>query len=89
MPKLGLFATGGYGKTGLNTFNSDFRAFFVGGIMLSWNFGKLNTLGNDRKLIRVQQESVELQKESFLFNNTDGVDSERCGNKEIAEDGGE
>ena len=68
MPKLGLFATGGYGKTGLNTFNSDFRAFFVGGIMLSWNFGKLYTLGNDRKLIRVQQESVELQKESFLFN---------------------
>lgn len=68
MPKLGLFAMGGYGKSGLNTFDSDFKPYFVGGIMLSWNFGKLNTLKNDRKLIKIQQESVMNQQESFIFN---------------------
>lgn len=68
MPKLGLFAMGGYGKSGLNTFDSDFKPYFIGGIMLSWNFGKLNTLKNDRKLIQIQQESVMNQQESFIFN---------------------
>lgn len=68
MPKLGLFATGGYGKSGLNTFDREFKPYFIGGVMLSWNFGKLNTLKNDRKLKRVQQESVKIEQESFIFN---------------------
>ena len=68
MPKIGLFAMGGYGKSGLNTFDSDFKPYFIGGVMVSWNFGKLNTRGNDRKLIKVQQESVRNQQESFIFN---------------------
>ena len=68
MPKLGLFATGGDGKSGLNTFDKEFKPYFIGGIMLSWNFGKLNTLKNDRKLKRVQQESVRIEQESFIFN---------------------
>ena len=68
MPKLGLFAMGGYGKSGLNTFDSDFKPYFVGGVLLSWNFGKLNTLKNDRKLVKVQQEGVEIMQKSFIFN---------------------
>ena len=68
MQQLGLFALGGYGKSGLNTFDSDFKPYFVGGVLLSWNFGKLNTLRNDRRLVKVQQESVEIMKESFVFN---------------------
>ncbi len=68
MPKLGLFAAGGYGKSGLNTFDSDFKPYFVGGVLLSWNFGKLNTLKNDRKLVKVQQEGVEIMQKSFIFN---------------------
>ena len=68
MPKLGLFATGGYGKSGLNTFDRDFKPYFIGGVMLSWNFGKLNTLKNDRKLKQIQQESVRVEQESFIFN---------------------
>ena len=68
MPKLGLFAIGGYSKSGLSTFDSDFKLNFIGGVRLSWNFGKLNTLGNDRKLVKVQQESVRNERESFIFN---------------------
>ena len=59
---------GGYGKSGLNTFDSDFKPYFVGGVLLSWNFGKLNTLKNDRRLVKVQQEGVEIMKKSFVFN---------------------
>ena len=68
MPKLGLFAMGGFGKSGLNTFESDFKPYFVGGLILSWNFGKLNTRANERKLVKVQQESVRNLQESFIFN---------------------
>lgn len=68
MPKLGLFAMGGYGKSGLNTFESDFQPYFIGGVMFSWNFGKLNTSRNEKKLIQVQQESMRNMQESFIFN---------------------
>lgn len=68
MPKVGLFAMGGYGKSGLNTFDTDFKPYFVGGVMVSWNFGKLNTLRNDRKLKQVERESVDIEEQSFIFN---------------------
>ena len=68
MPNLGLFATGGYGKSGLNTLDSDFKPYFVGGIMFSWNFGRLNTSKNNKRLVRVQQEQVDQLQEAFEFN---------------------
>ncbi|RNC64769.1 TolC family protein [Proteiniphilum sp. X52] len=68
MPKLGAFAQAGYGKPGLNMFDNDFSAYFLGGIRLSWNFGNLYTLGNDRKKIDLQKQSVDIQRETFLHN---------------------
>ena len=68
MPNLGLFATGGYGKSGLNTLDSDFKPYFIGGIMFSWNFGRLNTSRNNKRLVRVQQEQVSKLQEAFEFN---------------------
>ena len=68
MPNLGLFATGGYGKSGLNSLDSDFKPYFIGGVMFSWNFGQLNTSKNNKRLVRVQQEQVDMLRESFEFN---------------------
>ena len=68
MPNLGLFATGGYGKSGLNSLDSDFKPYFIGGVMFSWNFGQLNTSKNNKRLVRVQQEQVDMLRESFAFN---------------------
>ena len=66
MPKLGAFAQGGYGKPGLNMFDTDFSPYFLGGIRLSWNFGNLYTLNNDKKKIDLQKQKVKTQKETFL-----------------------
>ncbi len=68
MPKLGAFAQGGYGKPGLNLFDNDFSPYFLGGIRLSWNFGNLYTLHNDRMKINLQQQAVNAQRETFLHN---------------------
>lgn len=68
MPRLGAFVQGGYGRPGLNMLQDDFRPFYVAGLRLSWNLGKLYTLKNDRKQIETHLQGVELQRETFLFN---------------------
>lgn len=68
MPKLGLFATGGYGKPGLNMLQDNFEAYYIAGVRLSWNIGNFYTLRNNRKTIQSNIESIENQRETFLFN---------------------
>ena len=68
MPKLGVFAQGGYGKPGLNMFDTDFSTYFLGGIRLTWNFSNLYTLNNDKKKIDLQRQKVNIQRETFLYN---------------------
>lgn len=68
MPKLGLFATGGYARPGLNMLENKFAAYYIGGIRLSWNFGGLYTEKNDRRIIEANQSSLAAEKETFLFN---------------------
>jgi len=67
-PKLSAFAQGGYGKPGLNMFDTDFSPYLLGGVRLSWNFGNLYTLQNDKKKIDLQQQTVNTQRETFLHN---------------------
>ncbi len=68
MPKLGLFATGGYGKPGLNMLENDFSAYYILGARISWNIGNFYTQKDSRKQIRTNIRSVEAQRETFLFN---------------------
>lgn len=68
MPKLSAFAQGGYGKPGLNMFETKFSPYFLGGVRLSWNFGNLYTYNNDKKKIDLQKQSVITQRKTFLYN---------------------
>lgn len=68
MPRLSAFAQGGYGKPGLNMFDTKFSPYFLGGIRLSWNFGNLYTYNNDKKKIDLQKQSVNTQRKTFLYN---------------------
>ncbi|MFT4073134.1 MAG: TolC family protein [Dysgonamonadaceae bacterium] len=68
MPKLGLFAQGGYGRPGLNMMEDKFKLFAQGGIKLTWNFGGLYTKKNEQRLIANNISSIETEKETFLFN---------------------
>jgi outer membrane protein TolC len=67
-PRLGLFATGGYGKPGLNMLSDKFEAYYVVGAKLSWNIGGFYTRKNDRRQIATDIRKVEIQRDAFLLN---------------------
>lgn len=68
MPRIGAFFQGGYGRPGLNMLEDSFNPFYVAGVRLSWNMGKLYTLKNDRRKIATNRQAVEVGRETFLFN---------------------
>lgn len=69
LPKIGAYFQGGYGQPGLNMFLAGFSPFYIGGIRFSWNISGLYTQGNNLKKLDLSKKSVEIQKETFLFNN--------------------
>lgn len=70
MPKLGAFVQGGYGRPGLNMLEDNFNPFYVAGVRLTWDMGKLYTLKNDRRKVSTARQQVEVQRETFLFNTS-------------------
>lgn len=68
MPRIGAFFQGGYGRPGLNMLEDSFNPFYMAGVRLTWNMGKLYTLKNDRRKITTNRQAVEVQRETFLFN---------------------
>lgn len=70
MPRIGAFVQGGYGRPGLNMLEDSFDLFYIAGVRLSWNMGKLYTLKNDRRKVTTTLQQVEVQRETFLFNTS-------------------
>jgi len=52
----------------LNMLKDDFSAYYVAGVRMSWNFGSLYTLRNDRRLIDNNRRKLETSRDVFLFN---------------------
>jgi outer membrane protein TolC len=69
LPKLGLFVKGGYGKPALNMLSNNFEAFYIGGLNLSWNLSGFYTQKSNFAKINVSKKMIDVQKETFLFNN--------------------
>ena len=67
-PKFNLFVQGGYGRPGLNMLSNDFSLYSIGGLRLNWNLGSLYTLKNQKELLNINRKSLDVQKETFLFN---------------------
>ncbi len=70
MPKLSLFATGGYGRPGLNMLSNNFEAYYIAGVRLSWNIGNFYTKKNSRRSIHTNIRGIETQRETFMFNTS-------------------
>jgi outer membrane protein TolC len=70
MPVLGLFVSGGYGKPGLNMLKDDFSAYCIGGVRLSWKIGNFYMLKNRKNLIETNRNTIQVRRETFLFNTT-------------------
>lgn len=68
MPRFGLFVQGAYGNPGLNMLKDEFSAYYLAGVRMSWNFGSLYTLKNDRRRIDNTRQQIETSRDVFLFN---------------------
>lgn len=68
MPRFGLFVQGAYGNPGLNMLKDEFNAYYMAGVRMSWNFGSLYTLKNDRRRIDNARQQIETGRDVFLFN---------------------
>jgi outer membrane protein TolC len=67
-PKASLFFQGGYGKPGLNFLKNEFEFFYTTGVRLNWSFGGLYTQKKEKKIIELNQNTIDIQKEVFLLN---------------------
>lgn len=67
-PRFGLFITGGYGRPGLDMLKNEFSPYYLAGVRMSWNIGSFYTEKNRRRVIQNNIQSVEAQRETFLFN---------------------
>ncbi len=65
-PKLSIFVNGGYGKPGLNMLKNEFQWYYIGGVKLSIPIINHFTQQKEKKLIKMQEQIVDKQKENFL-----------------------
>ncbi len=68
LPKAGLFLQGGFGRPALNMLSNEFSPYYIGGLRLNWNITGYYTLKKEKKLLVVNQNSADIQSETFLFN---------------------
>lgn len=67
-PQFGLFAQGAYGNPGLNMLKNSFEPYYIVGARLSWNFGSLYTLKNDKRKFTTERQRIQSNRDLFLFN---------------------
>jgi hypothetical protein len=48
--------------------SDDFDSYYITGVRLNWNLSGFWTYKNERKQVSVNQSSVQVQQETFLFN---------------------
>ena len=58
LPQFGLYVQGAYGNPGLNMLKNEFSPYYIAGVRLSWNFGSLYTLKNDRQVIENKRRQL-------------------------------
>ncbi|HYG37221.1 MAG TPA: TolC family protein [Cytophagales bacterium] len=68
MPKLNFFFQGGYGKPTFNFLSNDFDTYYIGGIRLNIPLSGLYTLKDEKALIGLGKDQIQVQREVFLFN---------------------
>ncbi len=68
-PRLSIFGTGGYGRPALNMLKNEFQCYYLGGVKLSIPITGQFTKQHDIKLLRIQEQIVDKQKEQFLNNS--------------------
>jgi outer membrane protein TolC len=68
LPRFSVFFQGGAGRPALNFLSNDFEMYYFTGLRLNWNISSFYTSGKEKEILQFNRESVELQRETFLFN---------------------
>lgn len=68
IPKVFGFGTAGYGKPGLNMLSDEFDTFFMVGAKLNWSIWDWDHNKNEKMVLDLQQDLIEIQKEAFNKN---------------------
>jgi outer membrane protein TolC len=68
LPKVSLFAQGGYGKPGLDFLKNESVWFYTTGVRFTWPFGGLYTIKKEKQQTEISKEMVDVEKETFILN---------------------
>jgi outer membrane protein TolC len=68
LPKVGLFLQAGVGRPALNMLNNDFAGYYIGGLRLNWPLSGLYTYRNEKTILGINSQLLDIQKETFLLN---------------------
>ena len=67
-PRIELFLQGGYGRPALNMLENQVDFFYLGGVRFNWLLSGFYTFGKEKQMLNLRQQSLDVQKETFLFN---------------------
>ena len=68
LPKVSLFAQGGYGKPGLDFLKNETVWYYTGGVRFTWPFGGLYTIKKEKQQTEINKEMIDVQRETFILN---------------------
>ncbi|HNW90347.1 MAG TPA: TolC family protein [Bacteroidales bacterium] len=68
MPRFYAFGQGGYGRPGFNMLSNDFDFFCIAGAKMSWNISGFYQSGREKRIIDIQKNILNTQKETFDKN---------------------
>lgn len=67
-PKFSFFAQGGAGRPALNMLSNNFEAYYLFGLRMNIPLTSFYTFKNEKALIEIKQQDIEVQRDVFLFN---------------------
>lgn len=76
-PRFSIFLQTGIGKPALNFLNPDFDFYYLAGLKMNWNLSARYTFRNQQQLLLLNQQSIDLQQEVFLFNTNLSLNHQR------------
>lgn len=85
-PKLSLFFQGGWGKPSpVNMLSNELKEYYIGGVRLNWSLTSLYTNGKEKKILDLNKNLVDVQKETFLFNTNFSLKQQNAELSKLAE----
>lgn len=68
LPRFSLFFQGGLGRPALNMLSNDVKGYYIGGLRLNWSLTGFYTYNKEKKILALNQNGLDIQKDIFLFN---------------------